>query len=58
VDKDAFNMYTSLQKYLHDFENSCSSFEKDDSIKKFRFQCMVSIVTLTIIVIMSYRLRS
>jgi hypothetical protein len=58
VDKDAFNMYISLQKYLHDFEKSCSNFEKDDSIKKFKFECQVSVVTLTVIVIMSYLLRS
>jgi hypothetical protein len=58
VDKDAFNMYISLQKYLHDFVKSCSNFKKDDSIKKFKFEFQVSVVTLTVIVNMSYLLRS
>jgi hypothetical protein len=58
VDRESFNVYISLQQHLQNFENSCKNLQKDDRLKKFRFECQVSIIALTVIFIMSYFLRS
>jgi hypothetical protein len=44
VDKESFNVYISLQQYQQNFENSYKDFLKDGSLKKFRFECLVSII--------------
>lgn len=43
VDREAFNVYISLQQHLQNFENSYKNLQKDDRLKKFRFECQKAV---------------
>lgn len=45
MDKESFDTYRYLQQLLHSVENSYENLQKDDRLKKFRFECQVNLVS-------------
>jgi hypothetical protein len=57
-ERDSFNSYISLQQYLNNVEVSYKNFKENHSLKDWRFECQVSIITLTVIFNISYFLST